>query len=159
MKKMRKAIFNINLNYTYDANRKGAKYTLDNEHYMNSGEFAEVALKNAFGYEAVKDANTAFDEGSDIEQLQMSVKSSKATLTSVILGKDLKSSLDTYFARTASNQWAWVILIENTLTVYIMNESEFKEFTLNWAYYQTDRMTVRYKSTSGKMIKWLEEHL
>ena len=40
------------IEYTFDPNRKGAKYTLDGTHYMNGGEFAEVATKAALGYDA-----------------------------------------------------------------------------------------------------------
>ena len=88
--------------HRYDPDHKGAHYTFDGSHYLNNGEFAEAVLKSCMGYTCEKDANTAFDAGSDIEELHMSVKSSKATLTSEILGKDMESSLNTYFTRTAS---------------------------------------------------------
>lgn len=157
---MKKAILLHNLTYTFDGNRKGAKYTFDNgEHWKNGGEATEICLKSGFGFEPTKDGNTPFDVGSDIEQLQMSVKSSKATLTSIILGYDFDSILKCYFERTASRCWAWGILIDDTVTAYIMNAQEFERFTREWASYDDNRKVIKYKSTSGKMIKWLEEHL
>lgn len=145
--------------YRFDADRKGAKYSLDNgEHWLNAGEFAEAVLKFAMGFSPCKDANTAFDAGSDIPELSMSVKSSKATLTSEVLGKDLTTSLNTYFERTASTSWAWVVVADETVTAYIMNAEEFRKFTEEWASYNTENR-VRYKVTSGKMVKWFEERV
>lgn len=144
------------LPFYYNANRKGARYSLNNgESYLNNGEFAEAALKHAFGLEAKKDANTAFDVASDIEEYHMSVKSSKATLTSAILGKDMESSLNTYFARTASECWAWVILHDEFITAYIMDADEFRTFTETFASYNKEGK-VRYKATSSLMIAWFE---
>jgi hypothetical protein len=145
--------------FRFDAERKGAKYSLDNgEHWLNGGEFAEAALKSAMGFSPCKDANTAFDAGSDIPELNMSVKSSKATLTSEVLGKDMDTSLTTYFERTASTSWAWVIVTDETVTAYIMNAEEFERFTREWATYNTEHR-IRYKVTSGKMVKWFEERV
>lgn len=144
--------------YAFDPTRKGAKYTFDNVHWMNSGEFIEAQYKHVLGLKAEKDANTAFDAGSDIEELNRSVKSSKATLCNEILGRDLQTSLDCYFERVASTSWAWGILLDNTLTVYVMNPDEFREFTELWASYNTEKK-IRYKATSGKMISWLEERV
>lgn len=141
--------------HTYDPDHKGAHYTFDGIHFLNNGEFAEAILKSCMGYTCEKDANTAFDAGSDIEDLHMSVKSSKATLTNEILGKDMESSLETYFTRTASTCWAWVVIMDGTCTAYIMDEQEFKGFTETWASYNNEGR-IRYKATSGKMLTWLE---
>lgn len=143
--------------YTFDDSRKGAKYSFDGLRWMNAGEWREAQYKYKLGLEAVKDANTAFDAGSDIESLHRSVKSSKATLTSEILGKDMESSLTCYFKRVASTSWAWVINIDDCLTVYVMNAEEFKEFTMTWASMESGR--IRYKATSGKMIAWFESRV
>ena len=88
---MTKTEYTINFKFTFDPTHKGAPYTLDGEHYMNSGEFAEVADKMVKGYGSKKDANTPFDKGSDIEETNTSVKSSKATLTSAQIGYDFDS--------------------------------------------------------------------
>lgn len=157
---MRKAIFNINFNYYYDNTRKGAKYSLDGKHYFNGGNFVEIAINNGFGYGVKYDTDCIpFDAGSDIEPLHMSVKSSKATLTSIILGHDMKTCLDAYFARVASTSWAWGIIVDDTIHCYIMNAQEFRTFTEQWASYYEDRHNIRFKATSGKMIQWLEERI
>lgn len=155
---MQKEIFIGLKKYTFDNEHKGAHYTFDGEKYMNAGEWCEAQYKYVLGFEATKDANTAFDAGSDIEQLHRSVKSSKATLTSEVLGRDMETSLTCYFERVASTSWAWVIPMDETLTVYVMDADEFKEFTELWASY-TNEGRIRYKATSGKMIKWFEERV
>ena len=157
---MKKAIFTINFNYIFDNERKGAKYSLDGIHYFNGGNFAELCVRNGFGFGLNYDTNcTPFDAGSDIEELHMSVKSSKASLTSECLGYDLETSLETYFNRVASTNWCWAVVVEDTVQCYIMDKKEFKEFTENWASYNKDRGNIRYKATSGKMITWLEERI
>lgn len=156
---MKKFVSTDLLKYGFESERKGAKYTIDGgHHYMNAGDFSEVALKNAFGLKAEKDANTAFDVGSDIELYHMSVKSSKATLCNEILGHDLETSMNTYFERTASTCWAWVIVMDGTVTAYIMNAAEFRKFMASWASYNTESR-VRFKASSGKMIAWFEERV
>lgn len=155
---MKKEVYIGLKKYTFDPDHKGAHYTFDGIKYMNAGEWCEAQYKYVLGLEAAKDANTAFDAGSDIEQLHRSVKSSKATLTSEVLGRDMETSLTCYFERVASTSWAWVIPMDETLTVYIMGANEFEQFTREWASY-TNEGRIRYKATSGKMIKWFEERV
>ena len=155
---MQKEIFIGLKKYTFDNEHKGAHYTFDGEKYMNAGEWCEAQYKYVLGFEATKDANTAFDAGSDIEQLHRSVKSSKATLTSEVLGRDMETSLACYFERVASTSWAWIVPMDETLTVYVMNADEFKQFTTEWASYNKEGR-ISYKATSGKMIKWFEERV
>lgn len=149
----------INFQFQFDPERKGAKFTLDGIHWLNSGEFAEVADKAIKGYDLSKDANTAYDKGSDIKETRTSVKSGKATLTSKVLGNSMKEVLNTYFANTHSTNWDWVVLIDDEVIIYNMNAKEFNEFTREWATYDANRKVVRYKATSGKMLKWLEERV
>ena len=155
---MKKEIYIGLKKYTFDPDHKGAHYTFDSAKYMNAGEWCEAQYKYVLGLEAAKDANTAFDAGSDIETLHRSVKSSKATLTNEVLGRDMDTSLTCYFERVASTSWAWVVPMDETLTVYVMDANEFKEFTELWASY-TNEGRIRYKATSGKMIKWFEERV
>ena len=157
---MKKAIFNINFKYIFDSAKKGAKYSLDGKHWFNGGNFAELCVRNGFGYGLNYDtACIPFDAGSDIEELHMSVKSSKASLTSECLGCDLETSLEAYFNRVASTSWCWAVVIEDTVQCYIMDSKEFREFTKNWSTYNKDRGNIRYKATSGKMIQWLEKRI
>lgn len=149
---MNKSIYFNTLKYTFNADHKGAPFTIDGDHFMNAGEFAEVALKACKGYEPIKDKNTKFNEVSDIEQTKTSVKSSGATLTSVKLGADFDIVLKKFFEMSASTNYSYVTIIEDIVTEYNMNANEFKEFVENWASYQNDRQVIRFKKTSGKMI-------
>ena len=70
----------------------------------------------------------------------------------------MDTSLTCYFERVASTSWAWVVPMDETLTVYVMDANEFEQFTREWASY-TNEGRIRYKATSGKMIKWFEERV
>lgn len=152
---MKKIITTTAIKYTFDPNRKGAKYTLDGTHYMNGGEFAEVATKAALGYEAHKDANTAYDQGSDIPEINASVKSSKATLVNMKLADDFDGSVKVYFEKTHSTCFIYTILIDDETIIYMMNADEFKTFIYQFAGLN-ERGFIRFKATSGKTIQWLE---
>ena len=156
---MTRTEYKINFHFEFDPTHKGAPYTLDGEHYMNGGEFAEVADKMVKGFGSKKDANTPFDEGSDIEETDTSVKSSKATLTSKQIGYDFDSIKACYFARVHSTNWDYVIVIDDSVIVYNMDKVEFSEFLDNWATYCKDRNVIRMKATSGKMIRWFDERV
>ena len=79
---MTKTIATMPITYTYNAERKGAHYLIDGRtNYVNGGEFAEIVCKAVRGFEAVKDANTKFDKGSDIEETRTSIKSNGSGLT------------------------------------------------------------------------------
>lgn len=143
------------IEYTFDPNRKGAKYTLDGTHYMNGGEFKEIVAKDVTGYAGGKDANTRYDMGSDIPELNASVKSSKATLVNMKLGDDFDSSINTYFANVHSNLFIWVSVNEEIATLYMMNAEEFKAFLYKFSGLN-ERGFVRFKAESGKMIAYLE---
>lgn len=152
---MKRNSYSIPFAYRYAPEHKGAPYTIDGEHYMNAGELCETAIKAALGFDARKDASTPFDAGSDIPELHASVKSSKATLTGIKLGATMDEILGNYFKRVASTLWIWVVLIDETVTAYEMNREEFESFTREFA--RVEREVVRYKTSSSKMIQWLEE--
>ena len=156
---MTKTEYTINFKFTFDPMHKGAPYTLDGEHYMNGGEFAEIADKMVKGYGSKKDANTPFDTGSDIEETSTSVKSSKATLTSTQIGYDFDSIKRCYFARVHSTNWYYVVILDDTMIIYNMDAAEFESFLDNWSTYCKDRNIIRIKATSGKMLRWLDERV
>lgn len=155
---MTKATFNFNRAYIFDPSRSGAKYSLnDGENWVNHGEFAEVMLKSVLGYAAVKDACGAYDVTDDIPELNMSVKSSKATLVNRPLGYDFNSFKDVYFHTCHSTKWAYVSTTTESLTVYYMDRDEFESFIDNWATFTADRKVIRFKEESNKMLRWLDE--
>ena len=156
---MTKTEYTINFKFAFDPAHKGAPYTLDGEHYMNGGEFAEIADKMVKGLGNKKDANTPFDQGSDIEETDTSVKSSKATLTSAQIGYDFDSIKRCYFARVHSTNWDYVVVLDDTVIIYNMNAAEFESFLDNWSSYCKDRNIIRIKATSGKMLRWFDERV
>lgn len=155
---MKREEYTINLKYAFNPEHKGAPYTLDGIHYMNGGDFAEIVTKSVLGYKAEKDGNTPFDKGSDIEEIQTSVKSSKATLTSTVLGNDYDTIKTEYFKRVHSTAWIYTVLIDDKAILYRMNKEEFSLFMDCFSSYASDRKVIRFKSTSGKMITWLDKH-
>ncbi len=106
-----------------------------------------------------KQTATTYNVDSDIPELHESVKSSKATLVNMVLGEDLESTLDFYFSHTASKVHSWVCMVDEEIITYIMDNTEFREFTESFGWYDKDRKVVRFKAESTKMIKWFEGRL
>lgn len=149
--------------YIFDGERTGAKYSLDNgKTWKNHGEFLESAVKYHLGLEYLVNPATSYDTGSDIEELNASIKSSKATLAS-LYGNSYDEIVSRYFETVRSSHWIYVIELDEQIVEYHMNAKEFKEFLDNWARLQResncDKLKVRIKTTSSKMIKWFEAHL
>lgn len=153
---MKTTAYALTLRYTYDASHKGAPYTLDGEHWFNHGDLCEIALKHCKGFEAVKDGNGKWNECSDIEETATSVKSSRATLATDLTGTDMSEMLNRYFSEVHSTNFSYVAIIDESLVEYNMNADEFREFVSTWANIN-ERKVIRFKSTSAKMLKWLEE--
>ena len=150
-----------NMPYTYDPNHRGAHYLIG-EKYKNHGEFCESVAKFHRGLEYLVNPATSYDNGSDIESLNASVKSSNATLADVF-GNTFDSIADTYFANVHSSLFIYIIDIDNEINEYHMNAKEFREFINAWAVLAKDSGThltkIRFKKTSGKMIQWLNERV
>ena len=153
---MKKQIFHIITPYVHNPSHRGAPYTLDNSHWMNQGELIETLVKLHMGFKPGKDASTAYDLGSDIPEIKASVKSGKATLVNFFLGNTPIEILDTYFKNVHSETFIWGVIEENLLTAYTMNPEEFRTFCETWSY-MNERKVLRFKTSSKKMISWLEE--
>lgn len=153
---MTRLTYAITMPYSYDPTHKGAPYTYDGSHWLNAGEHIETLVKFHMGFSAHKDANTPYDLGSDIPEISASVKSSKATLVNKKLGEDMTSFLDAYFQNVHSDKFIWGAQIEDSLLVYIMTATEFRPFIEQFAKIN-ERGVVRFKTTSGKMLAWLDE--
>ena len=124
---------------------------------MNAGEFKEAIRKAVAGLECKKDANTPFDEGSDIEETNTSVKSSGATI-SPLKGETVEEIMSEYFKRVHSDNWDYVTIVDDRVIVYNMDADEFKEFVRTFGNV-TERKVVRLKKESSKMIRWFEERI
>lgn len=160
---MKKVEYTNIMSYIFDADRRGSKYSMDGgETYKNHGEFCESIVKFHRGLEYLVNPTTKWNEGSDIESLNASVKSSNATLAS-IYGNTPQQILDVYFNDVHSTLWIFVVDIDNEITEYHMNKEEFKEFMDFWGEFATASGShlkkMRIKKVSGKMIKWLEERV
>lgn len=150
--------------YIFDSERKGSKYSMTNgETWKNHGEWCESIAKFHRGLDYIVNPTTAWNEGSDIESLNASVKSSNATLAT-IFGNTPQQIMNKYFAEVPSTLWIFVVDIdEDTIVEYHMNKEEFKEFLNEWYEFATASGShlkkIRIKKVSGKMIRWLEERV
>ena len=138
-------------------NHKRAPYSLDGIHWMNGGELAEVLDKLSKGYAPTKDANGRWDETSDIPETRTSCKSYRFGLNNEYLGDTYEEVKTEYFKRVHSVQWDYIIIEDNTLTVYTMNKAEFAEYLDNFHIFERGRIRgVRSKKAITEMIEWLE---
>lgn len=156
---MNKTTATMPINYFYDTNHAKAHYLIEGETtYKNGGEFAEVVCKVVRGFKAVKDANTKFDKGSDIEETATSIKSNGCGLTDEKLADNKEDFLKVYFERVHSTNVDYVIIVDDLVNIYNMDMNEFKLFTNEFAKWDIHSKKVRIKTTL-KMIKWLEERV
>ena len=155
---MKKTVYMQTLEYTY-TDHKSAHYLMKDGRYYNTGDFLEASDKNSRGLDWHKDGNTPWNKVSDIEQTHTSVKSSKFSLASDLTGDTVEEIIDRYFAGVASDNWDYVVQIDDEICVYNMNKEEFREFMMRWCYVCKTRKIVRGLATSSKMIKWLEDRL
>ena len=151
-----KMMSKINVTFLYDATRKGAKYSVNGgKSWLNGGEFAEVVAKAAHGLDATKDANTRFNEGSDVPEFHASVKSSKASLTNMKLADSFDASVTAYFEQTASSEFWYVSIMDELVTIYKMNATKFEKFLRKFSKLN-ERGVIRIAATSAKMLAWLD---
>lgn len=148
------------INYYYDAEYSHSHYIIEGEtKHKNGGEFAEVVCKAIRGFKAVKDANTRFDKGSDIEETKTSIKSNGCGLTDEKIADNKEDFLKIYFERTHSTNVDYVIIEEDIVTIYNMDmQTEFKEFAYLFSTWEKDKKKVRIRN-SLKMKNWLEERV
>lgn len=157
---MKKVIIKNELNFIYDNSRRGAKYSLTGKNWMNRGEYLEAATKFAFGYTPEKDANTAFDKGYDIPELQASVKSNGCSLTSMRLGDTMDEFIEKFFQQSSENtKYIWTSEENDMMYIYIMNNKEFKIFVENFGSWEKSRKTIRIKRSEKRIRKYLEDCL
>lgn len=158
---MRKETYENNLNYIYNADRKGAKYSLDGgEHYMNHGEYAECLAKSVLGFNAEKDANTRFDKGEDIPELNASVKSWNCGLTDMKLADNEKDYLRKFWKMSNHDiTYIWVYDYADMVDLWYMTEKEFKQFVKQFGSWDNYCEKIRFKTCNNKINAWLEAQL
>lgn len=127
----------------------------------NAGDRCQQDLEKALtGNMTTIHDSVRFDKGSDIETLQMSVKSARATLAaaSTMTATTFEGQVDEFFARTASTAFAYVT---KTYTAYIMNATEFRAFVEKFGSWQRESekngggYKIRFRSESKSLLNWL----
>lgn len=156
---MLKTVVKNTVKYEFVPSHKGAPYTFDGEHFMNAGQLKQILRVFSLYGRLERPDKVPYNLGSDIPELHESVKSSKATLTTVVLGESFDEVLDKYIKTTASTSHSYVVLDNDMIITYIMNMSEFVEFTKCFASYAKDRKVIRYKADSKLMLEWLESRV
>jgi hypothetical protein len=156
---MKKMTFENTMTYQYIGDRKGAKYTLDGEHFMNHGEYAECLAKFVLGYKAEKDANTRFDKGEDIPELNASVKSWNCGLTDMKLADNKEEFLHKFWEMSNPNvTYIWVYDYAEQVDLWFMTSEEFKMFVDDCATWDEYAKKIRFKLCNNKINAWLEAH-
>lgn len=153
---MRKETAKIPVSFTFDPAHKGAPYTIDGAHWMNAGQFKQIARVASLFGRIDKPDNVPFNVGSDIPENKESVKSSKATLVNAVLADNFTDTLSVYFSHVASTSFSWVTIRDDEIITYVMNAAEFKAFCEAFAMFDKNRKVIRFKTESIKMLAWLE---
>lgn len=126
--------------------------------YKNNGIHAQQVVDFTLTGQIRKADNRKWNEGSDIPELLMSVKTDRFTLASDLAGETICEKIEDYFNRVRSVNWAY---LANNGTIYIMNRSEFKAFLLRFAKLEKDstknggRMKVRFPHETEMVRQWL----
>lgn len=160
---MKKITYVNQLHFIYDAQHRGSHYQIENcGTYRNRGELLESMAKYYRGIYTDINPNTAFNKGSDIESINASIKSSEASLTRQLNGTTKEEQITDYFNRVKSNLFIWVSYNENdnTVTEYQMTKDECYAFTIEFtrAHFskKENRLKIRYRSESKRMIEYFE---
>lgn len=157
---MKKYSYTNTMPYAFDPNHTRAHYLIGDK-YKNHGEWLESVAKFHRGLEYIVNPATSYDEGSDIESLNASVKSSGASLACIY--GDYEAIKATYFANVHSTLWIYMENIGEEIAEYHMDRGEFEEFLDNFSELARESGShltkIRIRKTSLKMLRWLEERV
>ena len=111
-----------------------------------------------------KHDNLRWNEGSDLPEQRMSVKSARFSLTAggQLSGTTLAEMLDDYFSRVHSTSFTY---ITNDYVAYQMNATEFREFLNRFAKMERDskknggKVKVRVPHETADLVAWLAERV
>lgn len=131
-------------------------YNFHDKEGINKEQCLDYHLNGRHG----KHDNLKWNEGSDIPEQKMSVKSAKFSLCAggQLQGNDINEMITDFFNRVASTVFAYVT---KNYEVYEMNATEFKEFLEQFGYlsYESghhDKIKIKAKSESKMMIEWFK---
>jgi hypothetical protein len=149
------------MEYLYYPERKGAKYKIGDT-FKNRGELCESISKFKRGLPYLVNPRTDWWQGSDIESLQASVKSSRCSVAT-IEAETYEKMLDIYFSKVPSILWIYVTIINNIVYEYHMNAAEFRKFLERWGSVDresgTHKKKIRVREENDKMLQWLNERV
>lgn len=136
-------------------------YTITNYHFhTKEGINKQQCLDFYYNGRHGKHDNLKWNEGSDLPEQKISVKSAKFSLCAggQLQGNNLSEMLNDYFARVASTIFAYVT---RAYEVYEMNACEFREFLNLFTYFTRESsknkgsIKIKAKDESADMLKWL----
>ena len=160
---MKRIEYTNTMSHIYNSERRGSKYSMDGgDTWKNHGEYLESVAKFHRGLEYLVNPATSYDTGSDIEEMNASVKSSNASLA-CIYGNTKEQIVEEYFKNVHSTLWIFMVDVDEQIIEYHMNAEEFRKFLEEWATTAVESGShltkVRIKKVSGKMLHWLEERV
>ena len=160
---MKRIEYTNTMSHIYNSERRGSKYSMDGgDTWKNHGEYLESVAKFHRGLEYLVNPATSYDTGSDIEEMNASVKSSNASLA-CIYGNTKEQIIEEYFKNVHSTLWIFMVDVDEQIIEYHMNAEEFRKFLEEWATTAVESGShltkVRIKKVSGKMLHWLEERV
>jgi len=135
---------------------KGNKFkswTIDGADY-NGGECKELVAKDFYHLPRVKD-NTAWNTGADIAEMEISVKSAKASLCESLAGLPMDVQIARYCSECACKAVMWVEFDGDLLEMWIMPLDVFAKFTKRFAHVSTDGK-IHFPTTSALMRQWFK---
>lgn len=157
---MKRYTYTNTMPFTFDPNHRGAHYLIGGK-YKNHGEWLESVAKYHRGLEYLVNPATSYDEGSDIESLNASVKSAGCSLACVY-GPTYEAIKETYFANVHSTLWIYMQDFGEEIVEWHMNREEFEAFLDEFHEMAKESgsglQKVRTKKNL-KVIKWLEERV
>lgn len=129
------------------------------------GQDAEQIAAYTYTGEIRAHDNVPFDKGSDIPELNMSVKAGKFTLASanLVKGETVEEQLEDFMGRVHSTSFAYIC--KSNYTAYVMDRNEFRLFVTTFCSMTRESekngggMKVKCKGESKKMVKWFEERV
>lgn len=133
--------------------------------YANSGMHAEQTLTYTLTHELRPHDHVPFNEGSDIPEYHMSVKSSKASLMSGNLceSQTKEAIIAEFIAKSASICFAYVVA--DFSVAYVMNGNEFAEFCTEFGSLTREstknggKAKVQLRAESAKTLAWFKAHI
>lgn len=128
--------------------------------YRNNGQRVQQNLDFQLTGQLRKADRVPFDQGSDIPEYRLSVKSYHFTLANNLSGETYEEMKADFFARCHSTHFAYVT---RSQLVYIMNREQFAEFLD--LFHELDRssapngnkVVIRGKREPKAMIQWLDD--